>query len=91
MKDLFLKFKKFINVATSKVVILSATLFCVSYSIMAQDSSKSVLDVVSYLMENKAVILGFLLALSELLSLSDKVKANGLFQLLLNFLKSVKK
>jgi hypothetical protein len=44
-----------------------------------------------FMIENKAVILGFLLALSELLSLSPKIKANGIFQLVSEGLKKVVK
>ena len=41
----------------------------------------------AFITENWAVIVGFLLALSELLALIPKVKANSVFQLALNILK----
>jgi len=40
---------------------------------------------------NKTVILGFLWALSEVLSLIPSVKANGVFQLAVEFLSKFKK
>lgn len=42
------------------------------------------------MIDNKAAVLGLLLALSEVLSLVPGIKANGLFELIYNALKSVK-
>jgi hypothetical protein len=38
---------------------------------------------------NKVIILGFLLALSELLALIPSIKANSVFQILVNAIKKV--
>lgn len=41
-------------------------------------------------LENKEVILLFLLSLSEILGLNPKVKSNSIFQLVVNALKKLK-
>ncbi len=43
-----------------------------------------------FILANKVVILGFLLALSEVLALVPGVKSNSVFELILNLLKSAK-
>lgn len=40
-----------------------------------------------FILANKAVILGFLFALSELLALNPSIKANSVFQLIVNAVK----
>lgn len=41
------------------------------------------------IIENKVVVVGFLLALSEVLALIPSVKANSVFELVVGFLKKV--
>lgn len=45
-------------------------------------------DVVNFIAANKLTILGVLFGISELLSFIPSVKANGVFQLIFNALKS---
>lgn len=45
------------------------------------------MEVVQFLDQNKLVILAFLLASSELLALSPKIKSNSVFELVVSFLK----
>ena len=45
---------------------------------------------IQFITENKAVLLGAALALSELLALIPSVKANSIFQLVFGWLKSSK-
>jgi hypothetical protein len=44
----------------------------------------------SFIFEHQVVILGFLLGFSELLALLPNVKANSIFQLFVNLIKSLK-
>jgi len=44
---------------------------------------------IQFILDNKAVLLGFLLALSELLALTS-LKSNSVFQLIVNALKKAK-
>lgn len=46
---------------------------------------------ITFVVENKAVIIGALFAVSELLSLVPSVKANGIFQAVYNFLSRQRK
>lgn len=45
--------------------------------------------VFEFLVANKVVLLGFLLALSEVLALIPSVKSNSVFQLVVNFVKKL--
>lgn len=47
--------------------------------------------VISFVTENQVVLIGLALAVSEVLSLIPSVKANGIFQIVVNLLKSKKK
>ena len=45
--------------------------------------------IIQFMIENKAVLLACGLALSELLSLNSKIKANGIFKLIVNAMKKM--
>lgn len=44
-------------------------------------------SIIAFLVANKAVILGFLFALSEVIGLIPSVKSSGVFEAIYNFLK----
>lgn len=48
------------------------------------------MQVIQFIVDNKAIVLGFLFALSELLSLIPGVKANGVFDFIFKALQSAK-
>jgi len=48
-------------------------------------------SIILFIEQNQVVLIGAALALSELLALNPKIKANSIFQLIANLLKSKKK
>lgn len=88
MKELFGKIKSFMNVKISIITACMMTLF-ICVQVQAQDGVKESGELLVFLSENKAVLLGFLLALSEVLSLVESVKANGVFQLITSLIKKI--
>lgn len=69
-----------------KKSILISILFIMSFAVMAQSPGEVPVQPLNW-----GVILGALLALSEILALIPAVKANSIFQLLFGWLKSQKK